>query len=490
ETLIIGAGPAGLAAAIELSKAKKDFLVIERQSVVGGLAKTREFREKDLVFRTDTGPHRFFSQNQKLYDMIGGLLGEHWIQVKRQTRQFIEGKFYDYPVNAMQALRNIGPWRACIILFDYLVAKIRYGLFRKPIRNFADYVYSRFGRSLGELNMINYTEKIWGMSSLDIHEDWASQRIKGLSITSLVKDMVMKVFKIGNKGKPKTLVDVFYYPESGTGLIYETMRVKLQSQGYKILLNTEPTKIIHNGGKIKTVICRSPEGELEISCKNLVESVPMKEFLTLLDPKIPSNIFALNQKLKYRSQAYIFITLNQESVTADQWIYFPEKSNPIGRMSEMRNFSHMMSPAGKTSLFLEFFCTENDDIWNMSARELFELAMLHLTKLGFTDKSKVRNFYQFKEKNVYPIYDIHYKEYLGGIKEYLDNFENLYYIGRPGRFRYNNQDHSLEMGILAAKSIIDDHHYDIEEVGNEKIYYERGTAPLQKSNKEQVDNAN
>ncbi len=474
KTLIIGAGPAGLAAAMELSKAGKDFMVIERQSRVGGLAKTYEFKEGDLIFRTDTGPHRFFSKNQYLYEFIEDILHEQWIQVKRQTRQFIGGKFYDYPVNAVQALRNIGPVRAIRILFDYGVAKIRYSVFKKPIRNFADYVYSRFGKSLGDFNMINYTEKIWGISSEEIHEDWASQRIKGLSITSLAKDMAMKVFGRANKNKPKSLVDTFYYPELGTGLIYESIKDRLESEGYIIMLNTEPRKVLHRNNRIRSVICTSPDGEIEIECEQVIESVPVKEFINLLEPKPPARIVELQKKLRYRSQAYLFITLNQESVTPDQWIYFPEKENPIGRLSEMRNFSHAMSPVGKTSLFLEFFCTEGDATWNMTADELFEEAITHLEACGFTDRSKVRTYYHIREKNVYPIYDLEYKDYLGTIKTYLDKFENLYYIGRPGRFRYNNQDHSLEMGMLAAKGIIDGVKYDIESVGSEKEYYESG----------------
>jgi protoporphyrinogen oxidase len=200
----------------------------------------------------------------------------------------------------------------------------------------------------------------------------------------------------------------------------------------------------------------------------------MREFLSLLVPVPPPDIVGLQSKLRYRSQAYLFLTLDQESVTADQWIYLPEKKYRIGRISEMRNFSRKMSPPGKTSLFLEFFCTEGDLVWNMSANQLFAVAIAELAELGFTDRSKVRKYYHIREKDVYPIYDIHYKEYLTKIKTYLDGFKNLYYIGRPGRFRYNNQDHSLEMGMLAAEGIIGGFKPDIERIGDEKEYYESG----------------
>lgn len=481
DTLVIGAGPAGLAAAMELSKAGKSFVVVEKNSSVGGLSKTYEFKEGDLTFRTDNGPHRFFSKNQYLYGFIENLIGEQWIEVRRQTRQFIDGKFYDYPVNAVQAFRNVGPSRVVKMAFDYAVAKIRYGLLRKPVLNFADYVYANFGRSLGEFNMINYTEKIWGIPAKEIHIDWAGQRIKGLSVASLAKDSVMKLFHRKNKIGPKTLIDTFNYPDTGTGLIYETIRVRLQGLGYQILLNTRPTAVLHSGGKIYKVICIGPDGKIEITCNQLVESVHMKHFLDLLDPKPSNEINEAQKKLRYRSQVYLFITLNKPSVTADQWIYFPNKDIPIGRMSEMRNFSAKMSPPGKTSLFLEFFCSKGDETWTMDQDKLFDLAVGHLSRMGFIRPEDVRAHYVIREEDVYPIYDTSYQEYVGLVKRYLDGFENLYYIGRPGRFRYNNQDHSLEMGILAAKSIIEGVRYDIEKVGDEKEYYESGSLRTRQS---------
>ena len=476
EILIIGAGPAGLAAAIELANHGKDFTLIEKQSRVGGLAKTYEFKEGDLVFRTDNGPHRFFSKNQKLYDFLEGLLKEHWIPVNRQTRQFIDGKFYDYPINASQALKNIGVWKATGMLAGYGWAKIKYGLFRAPIRNFADYVYANFGKPLGEFNMINYTEKIWGIPAREIHVDWAVQRIKGLNIFALVKNSLSSMFGM-KTAKPKSLVDVFYYPDNGTGEIYETILSKLRSQDKKIFLDTKPVKIFHKDKKITRVEYISPSGKMDMDVDILIESIPLKAFLSLLDPAPPAEILAAQKKLRYRQQVYLFITLDKDTVTPDQWIYFPEKDVPIGRMSEMKNFSARMSPVGKTSLFLEFFCFDTDPVYSMSEKELFEYALPYLEKMGFATRKEVRKYYRLFETDVYPIYDIAYKEYLSVIKGYLDQFENLYYIGRPGRFRYNNQDHSLEMGFLAAQSVIDGVRYDLEKVGDEQEYFEKGTVP-------------
>ncbi len=234
ETLIIGAGPAGMAAALELAKAGKKFLVLEKTSEVGGLSKTYAFKEDVGTFYTDNGPHRFFSKNPYLYEMIEEVLHDDWITVNRYTRQFIDGKFYDYPVNPIQALRNIGLFTSIRILTDYALAKMQYGILGKKIKNFEDYVIANFGRTLGEFNMINYTEKIWGIPASTIHPDWAGQRIKGLSLRTIAQDMILKIFSSKARNKPKSLVDTFYYPRKGTGLIYRTIQENLEQKGYSL----------------------------------------------------------------------------------------------------------------------------------------------------------------------------------------------------------------------------------------------------------------
>jgi len=481
KVLIIGAGPAGLAAAAELAKAREDFVIAEKNDCVGGLAKTYVIRENGLEFRTDNGPHRFFSKNRYLYGFIEGILGEQWIPVNRQTRQFIDGKFFDYPLNAFQVVRNVGLAKVFEVTAGYAFALLQYRILKKPVRSFYDYALASFGRPLAELNILGYTEKIWGISTKDLHPDWARQRIKGLNVGKLLVDSAKKLITGRHGSNVKTLVDTFYYPDRGAGCTYEAIREKLERDGYEVLLNSFPTAVHHDGQRVTSVTMDVQGASVTVFPEYLIESVHLTDFVKLLRPEPPAEVLEAASRLRYRSQVYLFITLDRERITGDQWIYFPDPSIPFARISEMKNFSPMMSPPGKTSLFVEFFCDEGDPIYSMTNDNLFEHAMPHFERLGFFQRSEVRNHYLFRGGKDYPIYDLRYPENLKPVQAYLDRFENLYYIGRPGRFKYTNQDHSLEMGILAARSIIDHRWYNFEEVGAETEYFEKGNLSLQPS---------
>jgi protoporphyrinogen oxidase len=476
-TLIIGAGPAGMAAAMTLCDAGHPFTVVEKASQVGGLAKTLRIREGDDLFRTDIGPHRFFSKNPALYRFIEGLLDERWIEVHRRTQQYIDGKFFDYPINPAQALRNVGLRRAARMATDYTHSRVTYGLFDRPIDNFEDHIVAHFGRSLGELNMINYTEKIWGVPAATIHPDWASQRISGLSIRSAARDLLQRSLNWPRGDRVKTLVDSFFYPETGAGLVYEVIQDKVSAAGNPVWLESRPTRICHEGGRITGVELLRDGETVSVSPEHLVESIPITELITLLDPPPPVAVRNAAAGLRARSQVYLFLTLDKPSVSDCQWIYFPEQSIPFGRISEMRNFSDRMAPPGQTSLFVEFFCFPDEAVWSMSPDALLDLSLGWLSQMGFVHRHEVRQHYVYRAEGIYPIYDLDYRAPLRVIQDWLDQLENLHYIGRPGRFRYNNQDHSLEMGLLAAQGILEGRRVDLDAVGAGLDYYESGEHP-------------
>lgn len=473
DVLILGAGPAGMAAAMELTKHGRHVTMVEKASQVGGLAKTLAFTEKDGVYLTDIGPHRFFSKNKYLYDFIEDLLGEEWGQIPRLTRFYVHGKFYFYPIRFGNALRQMGLIRAFRVILDYGYERIRELIAPRNVQNFEDYVVRNFGWSLARFNMLNYTEKIWGIPCKEISVDWAYQRIAGLSLFSTIKKMLFK-----NSG-PKSLVDTFYYPSFGSGTIYEAIKKRIEEEGNPVHTLSEPVRISWKDKRVSGVEVRLQDGSTEVFFpKATINSVPLTQTVTLFDPPAPPEVLEAAKNLRFRSQVYLFLTINKDQVVKDNWVYFPDKEIPFGRISEMKNFSKEMCPEGKTSLFIEFFCFEGDEIWNMTTEELTDSATSWFEKFNFLKREEILSARSFKQRYAYPIYDIGYKERLNTILHWLDSFENFFAIGRPGRFRYTNQDHSLEMGILAAQSVLDGKRRNIDEVGTEQEYFEKGYAPM------------
>lgn len=465
-----------MAASFELARHGSPVTLIEREAQIGGLAKTLQFETPEGVFRTDIGPHRFFSKNAYLYALIGDLLKEQWSLIPRHTRFFIGGKFYSYPARLGDILRKMKKTQIIRMMTDYGWERLRSFVRPRRIRTFEDHALATFGRTLAEFNILNYTEKIWGIPCREISVDWASQRIAGLNVRETLKAM------LSGKSTAKSLVDSFYYPALGSGLIYETMRQHLETGGGTVRTSSHPTRFELTGNRVSAVEVQTPNGTQTLAPDAVVCSVPMTETVRLFGDAAPPAVREAAQALRFRAQVYLFLTIARERVTPDNWVYFPDREIPFGRISEMKNFSTQMAPQDMTSLFLEFFCFEGDDIWNMSQEHLTGLATEWLEKLGIVDKKDVRSSFLLKQQHVYPLYDLAYRSHKTTILRWLDSMENFFAIGRPGRFRYTNQDHSLEMGILAARSVLEGTRYDVDTVANSREYFERGYVPTPRDN--------
>lgn len=465
--LILGAGPTGIAAGLELSAADKSFMLIEKEKGVGGLAKTIKYGE----FITDIGPHRFFSKNHRLYELIENLLGHHWIKVTKSTTFYLNGRLLSYPIDIKNILLNIGLKDVSKIVLGYLSEQVKNWLKKREIRTFQDYAIFNFGEPLAKLNMLNYTEKIWGLPCWKISPDWAKQRIKGLSFNELLKNIFIKQ----KSGSPKTLIDEFHYPDEGIGMLFEKMKDCILSNNKEsIRLNSHPDKIKHKAGRITEIDIIAETERMSLRPDYVISSIPITEFVSILEPAAPDSVLKAAGNLKFRSHISFFVTVNKKSVFPYHWVYFPEEKFPFGRVMEPKNWSKKMSPDNKTSLLVEFFCWENDRIWNASKEDLLVLTLPWLEKCGFLQKEEIIDYFIDRQKYAYPVYELNYRMYLDKVKNYLGTFSNLQCIGRSGIFRYNNIDHALEMGILAAKNILDGKRHKIEEVGTESEYFERG----------------
>ena len=453
ENIIIGAGPAGLTAGFELARNNREVLVLESdKKYVGGIARTVNYKG----FKFDIGGHRFFTKSEKVKELWKDLLeSSNWrYGVPRLSRIYFERKFFSYPLKAFETLINLGVGRSIYYIASYLYYKV---FPIKDVKSFEDWVINNFGKQLYLAFFKTYTEKVWGIPCNEISADWAAQRIKGLSLIEAIKNAFneLRPKKKINSGKIiKTLIDNFDYPKSGPGMLWENAAKKINSFGSEVLLGSKVTKLYCENLSIK--FCEINDGQKIFSGKNFISTLPIKKLISILEPTPPSQILNAGSKLKYRDFLTVVLILNKKDVFPDNWIYIHEPNVKLGRIQNFKNWSEDMIPNDlQTSLGLEYFCLEGDELWNMPDQELIEFGLKELVKIGIASKELFVDGTVVRMPKAYPVYDEQYKENLSLIKKWLDmNINNLQLVGRNGMHMYNNQDHSMLSAFYAARNLM------------------------------------
>lgn len=466
--IILGAGPGGLAAGHHLGRNGIAPIVLEKQNYVGGLCHT-------LVrdgFRFDIGGHRWFTKNDELNEWFISLMGDEIVRVERISRIYFDGKYFSYPVQVSNVLKNAGVLTSAHAVASYVLAQIKSLSDTTPPSNMEEAYIKQFGTKLYQMFFKCYSEKVWGQSCSLISADWVEQRTKGLSILTALQNAV------GARKNVASLVEEFMYPRLGYSRISERMAEDMISNGGQVLLNHKVTSVIHDDNQVRGVRYTDSEGkEITAPADAVISTIPLTLLARSLTPAPPPEIFQAAAKLRFRDLITINIMLNRDQVTNDTWLYIHDERIPFARMHEPRNWSRDMVPSGKTSVVLEFFCSIGDETWSKSDEQLCDIAVHHLSEtLGFIRKDEVQSAFAFRAPQAYPVYDLDYQKNLDLIKDYVGAIKNLQIVGRGGTFRYNNSDHSIEMGLLAAKNLLGEQHR-IDSVNEEREYLEEKRLP-------------
>ena len=452
--IIIGAGPAGLAAAYELVKNGICPNVLEKGDMVGGMARTKTYK----AYRFDVGGHRFITNIGAVQNLWETILGKDLIKVPRLSSIYYQKRFFRYPLYLSDVLTTLGTIESILILLSYF--KSRSWPFREE-KSFEQWVSNRFGERLYRTFFKAYTEKVWGIPCSKIRSEWAEQRIKGLSIVSVVLNALLGF------QKSKSLINEFYYPLEGPGMMWEGFKSAILSQGGQIRLNSEAVSLHHANGRIVNVLCCINENEIiEMPVSHLISSMPIDQLIARLDPQAPDNVLEAANKLDYRSFILVGLIIEKKSLFPDQWLYIQDPKIRVGRIQNFKNWSLAMVPdPQKTSLGMEYFCTDGDELWSMSDSELIRLATKELAGLGLAQYKDILNGFVIRQPDAYPIYDEDHNEHLRVVRDFLGTIENLQTIGRNGMHRYNNMDHSMYTGMLSAKNVLGERHdlWDFEE---------------------------
>lgn len=513
KVIIIGAGPAGLTAGYELLKDQDnqyDVVILEEENQVGGISKTVRYNGN----RMDIGGHRFFSKDENVMEFWKELMPiqgapsyddkklnrekplvkdgpdpekEDKVMLVRDrvSRIYYLKKFFDYPVSLkLETFTNMGLIRTIKAGFSYLKSIF----VKKKETSLENFYINRFGKVLYGMFFEKYTEKLWGRHPSVISADWGSQRVKGLSITAVIKDMFRKIFNPKSNKVETSLIEQFWYPKYGPGQLWENLADEIEKNGGKILKQHSVQKINLKENKITSVECVC-DGKIEVFEGDIfISSMPLKDLVEdMKEEPVPEDIKNIATGLPYRDFMTVGLLLKKldlknktkiktlGNIVPDCWIYVQEPDVKLGRIQIFNNWSPYMvsNPEKNVWIGLEYFCNEGDEYWNMSDEEFTKFAIKELVSMGVIEESDVLDSHRERVKKAYPAYFDTYSE-IDKLIEYLNGFENLYCVGRNGQHRYNNMDHSMVTAMETVKNIKNNitTKDNIWKVNTEKEYHE------------------
>lgn len=439
---VIGGGPAGLTTAYQLAKNGIEVDLFEASNQVGGMSKSLNLWDQTV----DIGPHRFFSSDRRVNEFWLEIAGDDYQMVNRLTRIYYNQKFFNYPLKPSNALKNLGFKEAFLCMLSFFHAQIF------PPKNkdtFEAWVTHRFGKRLYKIFFKTYSEKLWGISCKDLDADFAAQRIKKLSLWGAV----WNAFIQGKNNKHKTLVDQFAYPLKGTGMIYNRIKKRTEGMGGNIYLKTPVEKVLTENNEATGIMLK--DGTIK-KYDYIVSSMP----LTLMVSRLinaPEKIINLSRKLNYRNTIIVYMKIKSEAVFPDNWLYIHTEGLNVGRITNFRNWApSLYGDESYSILAMEYWCNDDDELWTKPDDELIKMASEELSKTNLVDQAKIKAGHVHHIHRCYPVYEAGYQEILNPIENHLKQIDKLYCVGRYGSFKYNNQDHSILMGLLAAENIIHD----------------------------------
>lgn len=445
--VVLGAGPAGLAVGHELTANGVKVTVLERNEFVGGLCRTVDYKG----FKFDLGGHRWFTKNEDLNNWFRRLMGKEIVMVDRISRIYYSGKYFFYPVRFSDIFKKTGPFTILHAGIAFMWSTVYHTIRSRAPLNMKEAYTAQFGAKLYDMFFRRYSEKVWGKPCEQLSADWVSQRSKGLSIWTMVREAL-----VGNKDQVVSLIDNFMYPRDGYMRIPERMAEDITNAGNAVITGAKVTRLVYHDTNDIEVFYLEGGREQSVRANSVLSTIPLGLLVQMLTPICSDEVKEAAQSLVFRDLVTVNVIFKRTQVSTDTWLYVQDEDILFGRLHEPKNWSKDMVPdQAYTSLVLECFCTKGDTVWQMSDDEIVERCLDDLVnKLGFVTRDEFEDAAVIRTTHAYPVYDLQYGEKIKTIKDFLTGFEGLEIVGRGGTFRYNNADHSIEMGLLLARKLL------------------------------------
>lgn len=251
------------------------------------------------------------------------------------------------------------------------------------------------------------------------------------------------------------MIDEFQYPRLGPGQMWNRAKDRVLEMGGAVELNSRVVALFQENSRITSVKVEHDGQVQEVAGDFFLSTLPLRELVFALRPQAPQAVREAADGLKYRDFFTVGLIIDKPEIIPDNWIYIHSPDVQVGRIQNFKNWSPDMVPDPKTtSLGMEYFCFDTDEVWGMDNKKLIAMAAQEVETLGFSDRDQVREGLVIRSPKTYPIYDEGYDRRVEIIRDYLSGITNLQTMGRNGLHRYNNQDHSMLTALYAVRNIL------------------------------------